>query len=75
MIHPYNINISNIPEDKQFITCMTPTGFIHGKDESRCYVNLSFQVYFSISISESWFEYWSWKNYWSTLWQWSWLYC
>ena len=28
------------------MTCMTPTGFIIGRDESRCYVNSSFQVHF-----------------------------
>ena len=39
IIHPYNVTISNIPEEEQLISCMTPTGFINGQDESRCYVN------------------------------------
>ena len=32
---------------------MTPTVFINGKDESRCYVNSPFQVHFSISFSDT----------------------
>ena len=39
VILPYNVNIYNIPEEEKFITCMTPTGFINGHDESICYVN------------------------------------
>ena len=36
----------NIPEEPRYILWMTPTGFINGQDESRCYVNFSFQVLF-----------------------------
>ena len=32
VITPYNVTISNIPKEEQFITCMTPTGFINGQD-------------------------------------------
>ena len=39
-------DISNIPEEPHFISSMTPIGFSNGQDESRCYVNLSFQVPF-----------------------------
>ena len=46
IIQPYNINISYIHEEEQFISCMTPAVFINGQYESRCYVN-SFQVSFS----------------------------
>ena len=42
----YNKTISNIPEEPRCISSMTPTGFINGQDESRCYVNSSFQVIF-----------------------------
>ena len=38
--------VSNIPEEEHFISSMTPIGFRNGQDESRCYVNLSFQVLF-----------------------------
>ena len=49
LIQRYNINQSNIPEESRYISCLTPTGFINGQDESRCDVNLSFQVlYFDI---------------------------
>ena len=53
IIQPYNATISNILEEELFITCMTPTGFINGGDQSRCYVYSSFQVHFSISFSDS----------------------
>ena len=43
-------NISNIPEAPRYISSMTPIGFRNGQDESICYVNLSFQVLFSIYI-------------------------
>ena len=39
-------HVSNIPEEERFISSMTPIGFRNGQDESRCYVNLSFQVLF-----------------------------
>ena len=42
----YNITQSTIPEESCYISCLTPTGFINGKDESGCYVNSSFQVLF-----------------------------
>ena len=38
--------VSNIPEEERFISSMTPIGFRNGQDESRCYVNSSFQVLF-----------------------------
>ena len=41
-----NKHISNIPEEPRYISSMTLTGFMNGQDESRCYVNLSFQVLF-----------------------------
>ena len=36
----------NIPEETRYVSSMTPTGFINGQDESRCYVNSLFQVVF-----------------------------
>ena len=36
--------ISNIPEEPRYISSITPTGFINVQDESRCYVDLSFEV-------------------------------
>ena len=38
--------ISNILEEPHYISSMTPIGFMNGQDESRCYVNSSFQVLF-----------------------------
>ena len=38
--------VSNIPEEERFISSITPIGFRNGQDESRCYVNSSFQVLF-----------------------------
>ena len=38
--------VSNIPKEERFISSMTPIGFRNGQDESRCYVNSSFQVLF-----------------------------
>ena len=38
--------VSNIPEEERFVLSMTPIGFSNGQDESRCYVNSSFQVLF-----------------------------
>ena len=46
IIQCYNKTISNIPEEQRYISSMTPTGFINGKDESRCYVKSPFQVIF-----------------------------
>ena len=42
----YNVTQSNIAEEEQYISCMTPTGLINGQDKSRCYVNSQFQVHF-----------------------------
>ena len=43
----FNIQpVYNIPEEERFISSMTPIGFRNGQDESRCYVNSSFQVLF-----------------------------
>ena len=42
--------ISNIPEEERCISSMTPIGFRNGQDESRCYVNSSFQVLIYIYI-------------------------
>ena len=39
-------HVSKIPEEECFISSMTPIGFRNGHNESRCYVNLSFQVLF-----------------------------
>ena len=38
--------ISNIPEELRFISYITPIGFSNCQDESRCYVDSSFQVLF-----------------------------
>ena len=38
--------ITNIPEKARFISSMTPTGFRNDQDESRYYVNSTFQVLF-----------------------------
>ena len=38
--------ISNIPEETRYISSITPIGFMNGQDESKCYVNSSFQVLF-----------------------------
>ena len=38
--------LTNVPEEAQFISSMTPTGFRNEQDESRCYVNSTFQVLF-----------------------------
>ena len=46
IIQPYNVTISNIPEEEQFLTCMEPAGSINDQDESMYYVNSSFQVHF-----------------------------
>ena len=35
----YNENISNVPEEPHYISSTTPTLFINGQDESRCYAN------------------------------------
>ena len=39
IIQHYNIPKSNLPEEPRCISCITPTGFINGKDEPICYVN------------------------------------
>ena len=49
IIQCYIETISNILEESRYISSMTPTGFINGQDESRCYFNSSFQVLFSIA--------------------------
>ena len=41
-----NKPISNIPVEPRYISSMTPIGLRNGQDESRCYINLSFQVLF-----------------------------
>ena len=46
IIHFNNKPISNIPEEPRYISSMTPIGFMNGQDESRYYVNSSFQVLF-----------------------------
>ena len=38
--------LTNVPEEERFISSMTPTGFRNDQYESRCYVNLTFQVLF-----------------------------
>ena len=38
--------IMKIPEKARFISSMTPTSFRNNQDESRCYVNSTFQVLF-----------------------------
>ena len=40
--------VSNVPEEERFISSMTPIGFRNDQDESRCYVNSTFQGIFSI---------------------------
>ena len=64
--HIINSNIqpvSNIPEEEHFIWSMTPIGFRNGQDDSRCYVNSSFQVlFFNIYILSINNEYRLWKN-------------
>ena len=44
--------IYNIPEEPRYISSMTPIGFSNGQDESKCYVNKSFQVLFLICFLE-----------------------
>ena len=39
IIQPYNITISNIPEEERYISCMTPNGFSNGQYESIYYIN------------------------------------
>ena len=46
IIQYYNISKSNISEEPCYISCITTTGFVNGQDESRWYVNSSFQVIF-----------------------------
>ena len=46
IIQRYNILQSNIPEEPRHISCMTPTRFVNSQNESRRYVNSSFQVFF-----------------------------
>ena len=41
---------TNVPEESRFISYMTPTGFRNDQDESRSYVNSTFQVIFSMYI-------------------------
>ena len=36
--------LTNVPEEARFISYMTPTGFRNDQDESRSYVNSTFQV-------------------------------
>ena len=38
--------VTNVPEEEQFISSMTPIGFRNDQDESRCYVNSTFKVLF-----------------------------
>ena len=38
--------VSNEPEEERFISSMTPIVFRNDQDESRCYVNSTFQVLF-----------------------------
>ena len=38
--------LTNVPEEARFISSMTPTGSRNDQDESRCYVNSTFQVLF-----------------------------
>ena len=44
IIKCYSVTQSNIPEEPHYISSIPPTAFINGQDESRCYVNSSFQV-------------------------------
>ena len=46
VIQLYRETKSNIPEEPRYISSMAPTGFINVQDESRYYVNSSFQVIF-----------------------------
>ena len=46
IIQCYIETISNLPKEPRYISSMTPTGFINVQDESRCYVNYSFQVFY-----------------------------
>ena len=41
-----NKPISNIPKEPRYISSMTPIVIRNGQKQSRCYVNLSFQVLF-----------------------------
>ena len=43
--------LTNVPEEAHFISSITPTGFRNDQDESRCYVNSTFQVLFPIICS------------------------
>ena len=42
VILPTNKIIANVFEEEQDISCLTPTGYINGKDKPRCYLNSSF---------------------------------
>ena len=44
--------VTNVTEEARFISSMTPIGFRNDQDESRCYVNSTFQVLFSIYFLE-----------------------
>ena len=47
-----NKPISNILEEPHYISYMTPIRFRNGHDESKCYVNSSLQVLFSVYFLE-----------------------
>ena len=46
IIKSYIQPVTNVPEEARFISFMTPTVFRKDQDESRCYVNSTFQVIF-----------------------------
>ena len=74
IIKCYNVNQSNITEEPCYISSMKPNGFINGQDESRCYVNLSFQVFFfNIYFQTVNDEYWFWTSSIESRWQWRWM--
>ena len=53
--HIINSNIkpvSYVPEEERFISYMSPIGLSNDQDESRCYVNSTFQVLFFNIILE-----------------------
>ena len=46
IIKSNNQPVSNVTEEARFISSITPIGFKNDQDESRCYVNSTFQVLF-----------------------------
>ena len=60
-IQCYNVAQYNINEEERYISYMKPTGFTNIQDESKCYVNSSFQfLFFNIYFQTVNYEYCLW---------------